>query len=88
MPLSKLKNYLSVKLALDSVLNIRKLVFQLWQLHPKKLSKTISETCAKWSLFGTVSETCTKWSHFGTVSETWGLALHFALHPRLKRSHC
>ena len=26
-------------------------------MHPKKLSNTISETCAKWSRFGTVSET-------------------------------
>ena len=61
MPLQKLKNYLSVRLALDSVLQIRELVFQLWQLHSKKLSKTVSETC-------------TKWLRFGTVSETWGLA--------------
>ena len=66
MPLPKLKNSLSVKLALDSVLQIRKLVFQLWQLHPKKLSKTISETCAKWL-------------QFGTVSETWGLALSMSM---------
>ena len=57
MPLPKLKNYLSVKLTLDSVLQIRKLDFLLWQLHPKNLSKTVSETCAKWSRFGTVSET-------------------------------
>ena len=56
MPLPKLKNSLSVKLALDSVLQIRKLVFQLWQLHPKK-SKTVSETCSKQSQFGAVSET-------------------------------
>ena len=34
--------------------------FYLWRLHPKKLSKTVSETRAKW------------WQ-FGTVSETWGL---------------
>ena len=61
MPLPKLKNSLSMKLALDSVLQIRELVFQLWQLHPKKLSKTISETSSKWS-------------RFGPVSETWGLA--------------
>ena len=53
MPLPKLKNSLSVKLALDSVLQIRELVFQLWQLHPKN----VSETGAKWSQFGTVSET-------------------------------
>ena len=57
MPLPKLKYSLSVKLALDSVLQIHELIFQLWQLHPKKLSKALSETCAKWSQFGTVSET-------------------------------
>ena len=62
MQLPKLKNCLSVKLALDSVLQIRELVFQLWRLHPKQLSKTVSETRAKWS-------------QFGAVSETWGLAL-------------
>ena len=53
MPLPKLKNSLSVKLALDSVLQILELVFQLWQLHPKN----VSETRAKWSRFGAVSET-------------------------------
>ena len=57
MPLPKLKNSLSVKLALYSVLQICELVFLLWQLHPKKLSKSVSETCAKWSQFGKVSET-------------------------------
>ena len=61
MPLPKLKNSLSVKLALDSVLQIRKLVFQLQQLHPKKVSTTVSETL-------------TNWLQFGAVSETWGLA--------------
>ena len=39
MPLPKLKNSLSVKLALDSVLQIRKLVFLLWLMHPKKYPK-------------------------------------------------
>ena len=39
MPLPKLKNSLSVKLALDSVLQIRELVFKLWQLHPKNYPK-------------------------------------------------
>ena len=53
MPLPKLKNSLSVKLALDSVLQIHKLVFQLLQLHPKN----VSETGAKWLRFGAVSET-------------------------------
>ena len=57
MPLPKLKNSLSVKLASDSVLQICELVFKLWELHPKKLSKTISETGTKWSQFGAVSET-------------------------------
>ena len=51
MPLPKLKNFLSVKRALDSVLQICELVFQFWQLHTKKLSKTVSETCAKWLQF-------------------------------------
>ena len=40
MPLPKLKNSLTVKLTLDSVLWIRELVFQLWQLHQKKYPKT------------------------------------------------
>ena len=62
MPLPKLKNSLSVKLTLDSVLQIPELVFQLWQLHPKNYPKTVSETGAKWL-------------QFGAVSETWGLAL-------------
>ena len=57
MPLPKLKNFLSVKLSLDSELQIHELLFQLWQLHPKKVSKSISETPAKWSRFGAVSET-------------------------------
>ena len=39
MPLPKLKNSLSVKLALDSVLQSHELVFQLWRLHPKKYPK-------------------------------------------------
>ena len=26
-------------------------------MHPKNISKTVSETCAKWSQFGAVSET-------------------------------
>ena len=69
MPLPKLKNCLSVKLALDSVLQIRKLVFILANCMQKKFSKTISETCAKWL-------------RFGGVSETWGLAKKYiiALH--------
>ena len=53
MPLPKLKNSLPVKLALDSVLQIHELVFQIWQLHPKN----VSETGSKWSRFGAVSET-------------------------------
>ena len=53
MPLPKLKYSLSVKLALDSVLKIRELVFQLWQF----IQKNVSETGAKWTQFGAVSET-------------------------------
>ena len=53
----KLKNSLSVKLAIDSVLRIPELVFLALALASKKISKTVSETRAKWSQFGTVSET-------------------------------
>ena len=53
MPLPKLKNSLSVKLALYSVLQIRKLVFSFGNC----IQKTVSETCVKWSRFGAVSET-------------------------------
>ena len=47
MPLPKLKNSLTLKLALDSVLQIRELVFQLCQLHPKiypKLSVKLAQS--------------------------------------------
>ena len=53
MPLPKLKNSLSVKLALDSVLQIHELVFSFGNC----IQKTVSETLAKWSRFGAVSET-------------------------------
>ena len=53
MPLPKLKNSLSVKLTLDSVLQICELVFSFGNCIPK----TVSETHAKWSQFGAVSET-------------------------------
>ena len=52
MPLPKLKNSLSVKLALDLQIS-----FLTLAIASKKLSKIISETRTKWSQFGTVSET-------------------------------
>ena len=48
MPLPKLKNPLSVKLAIDLRISFLALVIA---------SKTVSETHANWSQFGTVSET-------------------------------
>ena len=56
MPLPKLKNSLSVKLSLDSVLDLQ-ISFSALAIASKKLSKTVSETRAKWSQFGAVSET-------------------------------
>ena len=58
MPLAKLKNSQSVKLALDSVLQIRKLVFQLQQLHPKNYPKPSVKLSQIGCKFGAVSETC------------------------------
>ena len=85
MPLPKLKNTLSVKLALDSVLQIRKLIFQLWQLHPKKVSKTT----AKWSRFGAVSETRGLTFHLGTLScHSWGKQAYNDLNKRLYTQLC
>ena len=64
MPLPKAKKLLSVKLALYSLLQFVNQFLAL-AIASKNLSKTVSETC-------------TKWSRFGTVSETRGLATKFA----------
>ena len=53
MPLPKLKNTLSVKLALDSVQQIANQFFSFVNC----IQKNVSETGAKWSQFGAVSET-------------------------------
>ena len=62
MPLPKLNNLLVSESCLRFCAKDLQMSFLALTIASKK-SKTISETCAKWS-------------QFGAVSETWGLAIY------------
>ena len=57
MPLPKLKNlFVSETYLIFCALDLQ-ISFLALVIASKKISKTVSETCAKWLQFGTVSET-------------------------------
>ena len=63
MPLPKLKNLFVSETCLRFCAIDLQISFLALVIATKKKSKTVSETCAKWS-------------QFGAVSETWGLAIY------------